>query len=58
MTIAFHRRALLALPALATLPAAAQAAYSQGSLVIGRVAPGTRLVLDGKPLRVGPGGAR
>jgi murein DD-endopeptidase MepM/ murein hydrolase activator NlpD len=56
VTIAFHRRALLALPALSTLPAAAQAAYSQGSLVIGRVAPGTKLVLDGKPLRVGPGG--
>jgi murein DD-endopeptidase MepM/ murein hydrolase activator NlpD len=42
---------------LLLLPATARAAdYAQGALVVGRVAPGTRLALDGRPLRVGPGG--
>jgi murein DD-endopeptidase MepM/ murein hydrolase activator NlpD len=42
------------LPFLA-LPARA-ADLAQGGLVVGRVAPGTRLALDGRALRVGPGG--
>lgn len=59
------RRALLALPALALLrpPGAAAAglslpatALTQGGLVIGSAAPGTRLTLDGRAVRVGPGG--
>jgi murein DD-endopeptidase MepM/ murein hydrolase activator NlpD len=42
---------------LLLLPAAARAAsYSQGALVTGRVAPGSRLTLDGRALRVGPRG--
>ncbi|MDO9710186.1 M23 family metallopeptidase [Paracraurococcus lichenis] len=49
------RRSLLALAGLAALPAHANG-YEQGALVVGRVAPGTRLALDGRPLRVGPGG--
>ncbi|WP_243634301.1 M23 family metallopeptidase [Roseicella frigidaeris] len=49
------RRGLLALPLLAALPARA-AELAQGGLVTGRVAPGTRLALDGRALRVGPGG--
>ncbi|MCB4822365.1 M23 family metallopeptidase [Roseicella aerolata] len=52
---ALPRRGLLALPVLAALPARA-AGLSQGALVTGRVAPGTRLALDGRALRVGPGG--
>ena len=48
------RRAALG---LLLLPATARAAdHAQGSLVTGRVAPGTRLALDGRALRVGPGG--
>jgi hypothetical protein len=50
------RRGLLALPLLAALPARAAEGLTQGGLVTGRVAPGTRLVLDGRALRVGPGG--
>jgi len=50
------RRGLLAAPLLAARPAAAAIAAAQGALIIGRVAPGTRLALDGRPLRVGPGG--
>jgi len=57
VTLSLPRRAALALPFLGLArPAAAQGVYSQGALVIGRVAPGSRLALDGKPLRVGPGG--
>lgn len=52
---ALTRRSLLVLPALAALPARA-AEYAQGALVTGQVAPGTRLALDGRALRVGPGG--
>ena len=48
------RRALLG---LLLIPAASRAAsYAQGTLVTGRVPPGTRLALDGRPLRVGPRG--
>ncbi|WP_135468271.1 M23 family metallopeptidase [Crenalkalicoccus roseus] len=57
------RRALLALPALALLPrrAGAQLALgpkglAQGGFVTGGAAPGTRLALDGRAVRVGPGG--
>ncbi|TCZ66146.1 M23 family metallopeptidase [Roseicella aquatilis] len=52
---ALARRGLLALPLLAALPARA-AGYAQGQLVTGRVAPGSRLALDGRAVRVGPGG--
>jgi murein DD-endopeptidase MepM/ murein hydrolase activator NlpD len=48
------RRGLLALPLLAA-PARAEGT-SQGSLVTGRVPPGTTLALDGRALRVGRGG--
>jgi murein DD-endopeptidase MepM/ murein hydrolase activator NlpD len=54
-----RRRAALALPALLLArPALAFPAegMAQGGFVHGRVAPGTRLVLDGRALRVGPGG--
>nr|WP_207191711.1 M23 family metallopeptidase [Paracraurococcus ruber] len=40
---------------MVAVPARA-ASHAQGALVTGRVAPGTRLALDGRPLRVGPGG--
>jgi len=60
VTMRFTRRAALALPALGAIPApreaASQASFSQGALVTGRVQPGATLVLDGKRLRVGPGG--
>ncbi|MBL6080131.1 M23 family metallopeptidase [Belnapia sp. T18] len=54
-----RRRTVLAFPALLLArPAFAlpTEGLTQGGLVRGRVAPGTRLALDGKPLRVGPGG--
>jgi murein DD-endopeptidase MepM/ murein hydrolase activator NlpD len=54
-----RRRTALALPALLLArPALAIPAdgMTQGGLVRGRAAPGTRLALDGKPIRVGPGG--
>lgn len=44
---------LLARPALAAIPAEG---LTQGGFAHGRVAPGTRLALDGRGLRVGPGG--
>lgn len=57
---------LLALPAALALSAAARPAraalmltqqgWSQGGFVAGRATPGTRLSLDGRALRVGPGG--
>jgi len=57
VSLSLPRRAALGLPfILLGRRAAAQGPYSQGALVIGRVAPGSRLALDGKPLRVGPGG--
>ena len=57
-----RRAALLAAPALLAVPRAAGAATwrgepAQGALLIGQAAPGTRLALDGDPVRVGPGGA-
>ena len=54
-----RRRIALALPALLLArPAFALPGEGlvQGGLVRGRVAPGTRLALDGRPIRVGPGG--
>ncbi|SDB67764.1 M23 family metallopeptidase [Belnapia rosea] len=53
------RRAALALPSLLLAgPALAVPSEGlvQGGLVRGRVTPGTRLALDGRALRVGPGG--
>ena len=59
------RRAALALPALAlpalvlARPAAAvewRGAASQGALLLGQGAAGQRLMLDGQPVRVSPGG--
>jgi hypothetical protein len=58
--IGLPRRALLAAPAalLATRTAAqtARGEPAQGALVTGRAAPGTRLALDGRPVRVSPEG--
>ncbi|MBC4014517.1 M23 family metallopeptidase [Siccirubricoccus deserti] len=56
-----RRRAALALPALLLArPAGAVAlptsGLTQGGFVTGRVAPGTKLALDGRALRIGPGG--
>jgi hypothetical protein len=55
------RRALLGAALLVPWRAAAAvplpgAGLAQGGFVAGRVAPGTRLALDGRALRVGPGG--
>lgn len=62
------RRALFGALAVAAAPAMARAqplaaapglpsqGLAQGGFVAGRVAPGSRALLDGKPLRVGPGG--
>ena len=55
------RRAGLALPALLLARSARavewQGAPAQGALLIGRTAPGTRLALDGRAVRVGTDGA-
>ncbi|MBV1796332.1 M23 family metallopeptidase [Siccirubricoccus sp. G192] len=56
-----RRRAALALPALLLLPRAAAALEwrgeaAQGGLLIGRAAPGTRLMLEGRAVRVGSSG--
>jgi hypothetical protein len=60
--IAGRRAALLACPALLVAARAATAATwrgepAQGALLVGRAAPGTRLALDGRAVRVGPDGA-
>jgi len=55
-----NRRAALALPGLLLArPAAAlewRGAPSQGAMLLGRAAPGTRLALDGQAVRVSPEG--
>ncbi|WP_043334373.1 M23 family metallopeptidase [Belnapia moabensis] len=54
-----RRRTAFALPGLLLARSAfavPAAGLVQGGLVRGRFAPGTRLALDGKPIRVGPGG--
>jgi murein DD-endopeptidase MepM/ murein hydrolase activator NlpD len=53
-----NRRTLFSAPLLlwATHAGATQSFLSQGGLVVGRTAPGTRLALDGRALRVSPGG--
>jgi hypothetical protein len=59
---AASRRALLATPALLLARTAAAAAVewrgtpAQGALLLGRAAPGTRLALDGRAVRVGADG--
>ncbi len=56
-----RRSALLAIPALLTTRPAAAAAWrgepAQGALLVGQAEAGTRLALDGRPVRVGPDGA-
>jgi murein DD-endopeptidase MepM/ murein hydrolase activator NlpD len=53
-----NRRALFSAPLalLATRASATQSFFSQGGLVVGRAAPGTRMALDGRALRVSPAG--
>jgi len=59
-----RRRTLLGALAASAMPAAVRALPAglpmqglvQGGLVVGRVAPGARVLLDGRALRVGPGG--
>jgi len=52
-----RRLVLAGLPLLLARPAGAtQTFLTQGGLVVGRVAPGTRLALDGRALRVSPDG--
>lgn len=56
-----RRRTLLAAPALLLVRGAAaqeigSAGLAQGGLVVGRAAPGARLALDGRTLRVSPAG--
>jgi len=55
-----NRRIVLAAPALLLGRGAAGQAWrgtpAQGALLVGQAAPGTRMVLDGRPVRVGPGG--
>ena len=61
-----RRRAVLALPAAATLLACAaprpagavswEGQLAQGGFLLGRAAPGTRLALDGRPVRGGADG--
>jgi len=56
------RRTLLATPALLLARPAAAVSFpdrglAQGGFVVGRAAPGTRLALDGRALRVSPEGA-
>jgi hypothetical protein len=58
---ALPRRLLLAAPALLlAAPARAvtlnEAALTQGGFVLGQAAPGTRLALDGRAVRVSPAG--
>jgi murein DD-endopeptidase MepM/ murein hydrolase activator NlpD len=54
------RRMLLAAPALLLARAASSQEWrgepAQGALVVGRTAPGTRMTLDGRAVRVGPAG--
>ncbi len=56
------RRALLGAPALLPVPARAALldpatpGLAQGGFVAGRIVPGGRLALDGRALRIGPGG--
>jgi murein DD-endopeptidase MepM/ murein hydrolase activator NlpD len=54
------RRALLAAPALLATRGAAAATWrgapAQGALIVGEAAPGTRLALDGRSVRVAAGG--
>jgi hypothetical protein len=54
------RRLLLAAPALLVAPRAAALTWrgepAQGGLIVGEVAPGTRLALDGRAVRVSPEG--
>lgn len=53
------KRAVLALLLLLAPPAAAlelKGAFTQGGLVVGRAAPGARVTLDGRPIRVSPEG--
>ena len=57
-----RRAALLAVPALTAKPRIAAAATwrgepTQGALLVGQAAAGTRLALDGNPVRVGSDGA-
>lgn len=56
----FGRRTLLATPALLLAHRAAAATLqgepAQGALLVGQAAPGTRLALDGRALRVSPAG--
>lgn len=61
MKIHLPRRLMLAAPALVlATPAKAvalnAAALTQGGFVVGRAAPGTRLALDGRAVRVSPAG--
>ena len=58
----FHRRALLAAPALLLARRAAAVSFpdrglAQGGFVLGQAAPGTRLALDGRAVRVAADGA-
>jgi len=62
IALALQARWVGALPGLLLLSRAARAVEwqgepAQGALLIGRAAPGTRLALDGRPVRVGPDGA-
>jgi hypothetical protein len=56
----FARRALLGAPALLLARGAAGATWrgepAQGGFIVGEAAPGTRVTLDGRNVRVGPGG--
>ena len=59
-TPSLRRRLLLAAPALLLARGAAAAEFqgepAQGGFLVGRAAPGTRLMLDGRTVRVGPEG--
>ena len=61
MTPQLSRRLVLAAPALLLAGRARavmlnEAALTQGGFVVGRAAPGTRLALDGRAVRVSPAG--
>ena len=61
MMPALPRRLLFAAPALLLAPPARsvtlnEAALTQGGLVVGRAAPGTRMALDGRAVRVSSAG--